>query len=224
MIELIENDDRLIGSRAAIEALSKKENARVLVLSDSHGNTEIFRNIILRYGSGCDALIFCGDGLSDLARILEEAEKSQELREAMPPVFAYVQGNCDISDYVLMPGKSPRERPPVSQVLWAAGKGIYICHGHYEGVNFTREPLAMRASSEECSIAVYGHTHIPDSSLDEKHSIRIFNSGSCCRPRGSFPPSCLILTLTPKVIDAAFIRISDPFSINPDFQIFTPLL
>lgn len=223
MIELIENDDRLIGSQAAIEALSKKENARVIVLSDSHGNTEVFRNIILRYGSGCDALIFCGDGLSDLARILEEAESSEELKEAMPPVIAYVQGNCDISAYVLMPGKSPEGRPPVSQVLWAAGKGIYISHGHYESVNFTREPLAMRASAEECQVAVYGHTHIPDSSVDEKYATRIFNPGSCCRPRGGFPPSFLILTLMPDVIDAAFIRISDPFSQQPDFQVFSPM-
>lgn len=224
MIELIENDDRLIGNPAEIEKLSKKENARVIVLSDSHGNTEIFRNIILRYGSDCDAVIFCGDGLSDLARILEEAENSPELKEAMPPVFAYVQGNCDSSSYVLMPDKSPEGHPPVSQVLWVAGKGIYICHGHYEGVNFTREPLAMRADTEECKIAVYGHTHIPDSSVDEAHGTRIFNPGSCCRPRGSFPPSFLILTLMPNVIDAAFIRISDPFSQNPDFQVFTPLL
>ena len=224
MIELIENDDKLIGSPDAIDALFKKEKARIIVLSDSHGNTEVFRNIIMQYGSSCDAVIFCGDGLSDFGRILEEAENSSELREAMPPVFAFVQGNCDSSSYILMPKKYPEGRAPISQVLWAAGKGIYICHGHYEGVNFTREPLAMRASTEECDVAVYGHTHIPDSSIDEAHGTHVYNPGSCSRPRGNYPPSFLILTLMPDVIDAAFIRISDPFCQNPDFQVFSPIL
>ena len=224
MIEIREDDSRLIGSTQAIQELSQKESARIIVLSDSHGNTEIFRNIILQYGKDCDAVIFCGDGSSDLAHILEDAESSAELKAALPPVIAYVQGNCDSSSFVMLPGKSRGERMPLSQVLWACGKGIYICHGHYEGVNFTREPLAMRADTEECQIAVYGHTHLPDSSVDEKYGTRIFNPGSCTNPRGAFPPSFMILTIMPDVIDAAFIRISDPYSRSPAFKVFTPLL
>ena len=126
MIEIIENENRLIGSLQAIEELSKKESARIIVLSDSHGNTEIFKNIVLRYGKDCDALIFCGDGASDLAHLLEEAEESEELRSSIPPVIAFVQGNCDPSSYKILPKKSVLNKLPPYQVLAAAGKNIYI--------------------------------------------------------------------------------------------------
>lgn len=224
MIELTESANRLIGSQKAIEELSKKESARIIMLSDSHGNSEIFKQIITRYGKDCDAVIFCGDGASDLAHLLEDAENSEDIRQAIPPVIAYVQGNCDPVNYIPMLKVSPHEKLPAFQVLHAAGKSIYVCHGHNENVNFTLFPLALRSEAEECQIAVYGHTHIPDDQLESHKNIRIYNPGSCSRPRGNFPASFAILTITPNVTDAAFIRISDPFSHNPDFKVFTPLL
>lgn len=223
MIELIENPNRLIGSPLAIEALASKNSARIILISDSHGNSEIFKNIVLQFGKTCDALAFCGDGSSDLAHLLEDAGASEEIREAIPPVVAFVQGNCDPSNYILMPGKSPEKRLPTFQILTAAGKSIYICHGHNEDVNFTLFPLAMRAQAEECAVAVYGHTHLPDNTIEPRHKIRIINPGSCCRPRGSFPASFAILTITDKVIDPAFISINEPFSRTPEFKVFTPL-
>ena len=224
MIEIIENTNRLIGSPQAIEELGLKDSARVIVLSDSHGNSEIFRNIILQYGPACDAIAFCGDGSSDLAHLLEEAEESAELRSAIPPVIAYVQGNCDPTNYKILPNKSPEARLPQFQILCAAKKHIYICHGHNENVNYTLYPLTLRADAEYCQIAVYGHTHLPNYITETEHKVKILNPGSCNRPRGNYPPSFAILTITPSVVDAAFIRIDDPYSHAPGFKVFNPVL
>ena len=223
MIDIIENENRLIGSPQAIEELSLKNSARVIVLSDSHGNYEIFKNIILQYGEGCDAVAFCGDGSTDLAHLLEEAEISEELRAKIPPVIAYVQGNCDPTNYKILPKKSPEARLPQFQILCAAKKSIYICHGHNENANYTLYPLALRADAEYCQVALYGHTHLPYFTTDTEHKVKILNPGSCNRPRGNYPPSFAILTITPSVIDAAFIRIDDPYSHTPSFKIFKPI-
>lgn len=223
MIEIIENENRLIGSPQDIEALSKKESARILVLSDSHGNSEIFKNLVFHYGPGCDAIAFCGDGASDLAHLLEEAETSDELRSIIPPVIAYVQGNCDPSSYKILPQKSISNKMPAYQVLTAAGKNIYLCHGHNENVNFTLYPLTMRADAEYCKIALYGHTHLPYFTTETEHNVKILNPGSCNRPRGNYPPSFAILTITPSVIDAAFIQIDQPYSHTPAFKLFNPI-
>lgn len=224
MIELIENSSRLIGSQKAIDELAKKEEARVIIISDSHGNPVIFRNIVLQYGKSCDAIAFCGDGVTDLAHLLEDAGESAELREAIPPVIAFVHGNCDPVNYVLMPGISPEEALPAAQVLKAAGKSIFICHGHNENVNYTLYPLSLRSQTEECQIALYGHTHCPDIKTSDDIELKIINPGSCSRPRGGNPASFAILTITKKVIDVSFIKISNPFSANPEFKLFTPLI
>ena len=70
MIEISQHAQNIIGSREAIAALENKDHARLLVLSDSHGRYGILESIIRRFGGECDALIFCGDGVSDIAQLL----------------------------------------------------------------------------------------------------------------------------------------------------------
>ena len=222
MIEIIENQNRLVGKADAIKELAEKEEARIIIISDSHGNPLVFKNIVRQYGKSCHALAFCGDGISDLAHLLEDAGESAELKDSIPPVLAFVQGNCDPANYILLPGISPEEALPSFQVLNAAGKSIYICHGHNENVNYTLYPLSLRAQAEECQIALYGHTHCPDFKNLEKENVKIINPGSACRPRGGNPASFAILTITQKVTDVSFIKIENPFSANPQFKIFQP--
>ena len=73
MIELTQQPDLAIGSKTAIEEFSKKECAKLLVLSDSHGNPQILQSIITSFGPICDAMCFCGDGIFDLVYALELA-------------------------------------------------------------------------------------------------------------------------------------------------------
>ena len=101
MIEISQHKQNIIGSNDAIAALSQKDHARLLVLSDSHGNYAVFEKIIRDYGAKCDALIFCGDGVGDIARLLYAAKAEKKLMDCVPPVIAAVRGNCDPGTYPL---------------------------------------------------------------------------------------------------------------------------
>ena len=70
MIEISQHKQNIIGASSAIAALENKDHARLLVLSDSHGRYGIVESIVRRFGSECDAIIFCGDGVSDIATLL----------------------------------------------------------------------------------------------------------------------------------------------------------
>ena len=58
----------IIGSKADLELLEEKKSGRILVLSDSHGDAELVRKIIVNFGIDCDALVFCGDGIYEPLR------------------------------------------------------------------------------------------------------------------------------------------------------------
>lgn len=233
MIEIIQQKNLLVGSEAAITELEKKEAARVILISDSHGNFQILKNIILQYGHECDAVIFCGDGLSDIAELLHLARESSSFAEVFPPVLAFVQGNCDPNHYPMkFPVSVINEAPssdkkfyplsaPAAQTLNVAGKKIYICHGHHEGIIFNLLPLALKAQENQCSCAVFGHSHLQY--FSHKDELRLINPGSISRPRGNMPAGFAILTITQKVIDAAFLKTEKPYSNMPDFKVFNPI-
>ena len=130
MIEISQHQQNIIGSRDAIAALEKKDHARLLVFSDSHGRYGIVESIVRGYGAGCDALIFCGDGVSDISQLLYAAKADKKLGECVPPVIAAVHGNCDPSSYPLDKGtlyfSSMIE-------LKVNGRGILVTHGHNQG-------------------------------------------------------------------------------------------
>ena len=59
MNSLVQQDSMLIGSAEAVTELENKEQARLLVLSDSHGAIDTVKHIILQCGTDADALVFC---------------------------------------------------------------------------------------------------------------------------------------------------------------------
>ena len=81
-----------------------------------------------------------------------------------------VKGNCDYYS-----------NNPVSDVVEFGGNRIFITHGHNYGVDFGLDGLSYAAEENKCNIALYGHTHVPDSSIRGK--IIIVNPGSVSRPR-----------------------------------------
>lgn len=219
MIKIEQTEHELIGSKDDIEALSKKESARILCISDSHGNIKLYEKLISRYGKDCDALIFCGDGFRDLIQLLYMADENPEFKEIFPAVVAFVQGNNDSSSCYITPDfllKAPK-----NQILNACGKNIYISHGHREGVVFGFENLGFEAQLSDAKIILYGHTHVPSNQTIGDY--RFINPGSITFPRGyQHYPSFAILTIQGRNIDTAFIEILDSRDEKFTAKIFSP--
>lgn len=205
MNKLIQTESFFFATKEDLETLKNKDHARLLTISDSHGNYKIFLKIILRYGPDCDALIFCGDGTGDLMQIIEQAKSDEEIKNALPPVITFVRGNGDSTIY------------PDRQILTANHRNFFITHGHEQGVYFGFEQLAMTASYSQCSVGVYGHTHI--SRIDHLSDMTLVNPGSISRPRGGDSAGFAIITVEKKFIDTAFIKISNPYTDTPEFKV-----
>jgi putative phosphoesterase len=206
-----QNKKLLIGSKKAIAALEKKDYARLLVISDSHGNFERFYSIMERYGSNCDALIFCGDGFSDLVTLFSMAKKNAPAEKYIPPVIAFVRGNCDPQRLLL---GDKEITAPVEQSLVVNGHKILVVHGHAHGVDFGMDKLGLQMKLDSYDTVFYGHTHIASQQL--AGDFRFINPGSCARPRGGQVPSLAIATVGKDFIDMSFINAST-------FENWTPL-
>ena len=204
MNSLTQTDCGILGSDQAVAAFGKAENARILVLSDSHGHYGVVEEIIREYGPGCDALFFAGDGMWDIVQYIENAQESNRLRDALPPVVVFVAGNGDGDQYrislpvsgdVPEPGENPgfTIMVPARQIIRTCGYGILLVHGHRHSVDVSMEILVGSAHAMDCDIAIYGHSHIR---FAEAFShILALNPGSPARPRGHFGPGFAILEL-----------------------------
>lgn len=190
-------DSGLLGSSEAVRALSKASTARILVFSDTHGHFAVVDSIIKRFGPECDCLLFAGDGMWDIVQYIENAQESTALREALPPVVAFVRGNGDGDEYRVSQSSSDDDLPgylltvPARQIVQACAHQILLVHGHHYSVDSGMEGLFHAAHALHCTIAVYGHTHIPVF----RQSTRFFalNPGSASRPRGHSENSFAIL-------------------------------
>ncbi len=217
MILLKQNESGIVGSPQDIVALEKKEAASILILSDSHRNPALFEEIVRRYGKYCDALVFAGDGITDLIQTMENLMDDEELAQFFPPVAAFAQGNCDpaysvcgfdpTADENISCGSqySHHLNIPRKTVLSAAGEKLLISHGHLQGIDFGDELALSEAEEIGAKIFIHGHTHVP-------RQVRagnklIVNPGSISRPRGGFDPTFAVLTIKGSFIDAAFINI-----------------
>ncbi|MGM9552504.1 MAG: YfcE family phosphodiesterase [Clostridia bacterium] len=132
---------------------------RVLIISDSHGDTKRFDKAIVAFEP--DMIIHLGD-----------IERDVEYLESVYPHIRVeaVLGNND-----------PWVRRESEKVLDIEGVKVFITHGHTYGVWDNGFRIAKRAEELCCSIALFGHSHIP---VNEVYgSVRVFNPGSISRPR-----------------------------------------
>jgi putative phosphoesterase len=150
-------------------------NDRILVISDTHGYVEplaaVFRWAAER---GLDRALFLGDGSDDLG----------PAAQASGTVFTWlaVRGNMD-------------KTGPLSAVVEAAGRGLYLAHGHGLGLEFGFETLAANARNAGAEAALFGHTHVPR--FDFFDGLFFLNPGSVGRPRSRAGPSFAVLELPP---------------------------
>ena len=134
----------------------------ILIFSDSHGNVSRMRKVIAEHPNA-KHILFCGDGLKDIASLEAEFPKR---------IFLSVKGNCD--------GWFSTLEEPDERVFPLGGLRFLMMHGHTYGVKGSYGVAAAQAAKLEADILLFGHTHIPfDGYLavgDQR--IHMFNPGS----------------------------------------------
>jgi putative phosphoesterase len=133
---------------------------KVLVISDSHGRHDLLRKAIGQEAP-IDLLIHAGDVEGDLDKILGPAREYD---------VKVVAGNMDRSADMKM-----------SQVFALGGHKVFLTHGHYFGVSYTKRELREKAAQCGCDIAIFGHTHTPF--MEVQDDILMLNPGSVSKPR-----------------------------------------
>lgn len=129
---------------------------KILVLSDSHGFTDMLE-AILRKERDADIIIHLGDGGADML--------GMNHLTAGKPVYQ-IKGNCDISAYNFSP----------KLISSAEDVRFFACHGHMYNVKHDVTALYFAASEANCSLALFGHTHIQFS--EDYKGVTLFNPGS----------------------------------------------
>ena len=154
----------------------------LLILSDSHGKSSAIERLLQR--TRPDLILFCGDGLRDLAYL------------PLPCPFYAVRGNCD------MFSAAGLENTPEELTVTIDGLKLLVTHGHRYGVKGGLGALISRAVRLEVDAVVFGHTHeplemtlLPDIDhgfgISLKKPLHLFNPGSL----GYFPHSFGTLTI-----------------------------
>ncbi len=129
---------------------------KLLVLSDSHKTPGAIKSA-MRAEADAAAVIYLGDGLSDLELVLTEFPGKR--------VYA-VAGNCDHG------ALEPQDGLAVFEKLI-----IYYTHGHNHGVKYETDSLVRAAKARGAEIALFGHSHRPCRQLQD--GVLLFNPGSC---------------------------------------------
>lgn len=149
---------------------------KVLVMSDTHGNTN-GAFIAHTHSEPVDVVIHLGDGSAD----------ADLLREALDVPVINVAGNCD-----------PGSRAPRELVWECNGKRLLLTHGDAYRVKSGLAGLCQRAQEASVDAVLFGHTH---QGLAEDYSgLLLLNPGalSSASPHRSYA----VLTITEEGITA----------------------
>ncbi|MBE6681512.1 MAG: metallophosphoesterase [Ruminococcaceae bacterium] len=137
---------------------------KILVVSDTHGDTELLYSIVSKYRANTDLVIHLGDNLKDINEVMRDFPTIAKLG---------VLGNCDFASMYL---------DPVSEGCFTAEKRrIFYTHGHKYHVDYGSERLAANAKYKGADIVLYGHTHV--ALCKEQNGVLVINPGSLSRPR-----------------------------------------
>lgn len=129
-----------------------------LVMSDSHGDRRIVKEIKERYSGKVDAIFHNGDS---------ELPADDSLWEGI----YVVGGNCDTDAAY-----------PDELVVELGDLRIAQTHGHLHGINFTWMRLDYWAEEVGADLCLYGHLHVPDATV--RGDVLFINPGSISQPRG----------------------------------------
>jgi putative phosphoesterase len=127
----------------------------ILICSDSHGNQDNLIRLVKDHPEATH-LLFCGDGVKDLA-ILDEV--------APHLIVMAVCGNCD--------GFSFSSDTPYERDFSLCGIRILMMHGHTHGVKWELESALRYAADRGADILLFGHTHWPCHKSEEMNGRRV---------------------------------------------------
>lgn len=153
---------------------------RIGVVSDSHGKKDGMLCLLEKVGK-VDAWIHLGD-FADDSKFLTDA-----------PVYA-VKGNCDFTS-----------KYESEQVITLEGVRIFITHGNKYSPTYSRASLSYKAEELNCSVALYGHTHV--SSVEILGSVLVVNPGSPTSPRCGQKPSVAVLEIADRKAYASIVTL-----------------
>jgi uncharacterized protein len=142
---------------------------KILIVSDSHGSTELLELLKERHAEEVDQMIHCGDS---------------ELSDDQPSMdgFTAVKGNCDFfGDY------------PEEALLEVTGYKILVVHGHLYSVKSSLVSLSYRAEETGAKIVCFGHSHLLGAEMIG--DVLFINPGSVRLPRGRRERTYVILEL-----------------------------
>ena len=129
-----------------------------VVMSDSHGDYDIVKDIKDRYQGKVDAIFHNGDS---------ELKSSDPVWDGI----YVVRGNCDYDDGY-----------PENNVVELNGITIAQTHGHLYQINFMWDRLDLFAQEAGADICLYEHLH--RASAWRMEDIVFINPGSVLQPRG----------------------------------------
>lgn len=157
--------------------------AQLIVASDTHGRNDVLRKLEEAYPTA-DVFIHCGDLEDDATNYRR---------------WVFVRGNNDW-DYTM----------PSQRILNIAGVRIYVCHSHRFGYHNREEQLIRAAKENGCSVAIFGHTHVP--MTKEEKGVWLINPGSMTWPRDGKSPAYAVVTIEDGKVSAKIIHAEDwPF-------------
>ena len=135
----------------------------ILVVSDSHGDTDLLYDIVSRNRT-VDLVIHLGDNLKDMGEVMRDFPTVARLG---------VLGNCDFASRYI--------DPKSEGTFTAEGRKIFYTHGHKYNVTYGLDYLVSNAKFNGCNIVLFGHTHVAMS--ENISDVLVVNPGSISRPR-----------------------------------------
>ncbi len=129
----------------------------IVVISDTHGNREIF-NKLETVLSECDYIFHLGDTSLD----------ATVLKKRYPKKTRTLNGNCD---------SPPLGENEICEKI--ENVNVFACHGDRYSVKYTLDNLTYRAKEKGCALALYGHTHIKDETKID--GVLLVNPGTLSR-------------------------------------------
>jgi putative phosphoesterase len=127
---------------------------KILVFSDSHGNVENMRKVMILENP--QVVFFLGDGQRDIKALMKDYPDT--------PLYA-VAGNCDYASEF-----------PDELTLTLEGVKMVLAHGHTHGVKSGYERYLNYGFTKHAKLIFSGHTHRHE--IREKRGITLINPGS----------------------------------------------
>lgn len=161
----------------------------ILVVSDSHGNTELLKDIISRNRAWCDLVIHLGDNMLDINEVIRDFSNIAHLG---------VLGNCDFA--------SMYSNAKTEGSFTAEKRRIFYTHGHKYNVNHGLDLLAFTAKFNKADIALYGHTHV--AFCEEINGVLVVNPGSISSPRDGSGGTYAKITIKEDKADCKIVEVN----------------